>query len=90
MADLNNECLSDTQMCEQCIDSVEDAHHFFFNVQNIKILEMYFAKQYKLFLIETISLILIYYSMVVLIMDLILILKYLKQYIHIEATKRFI
>ena len=39
----------------------------FLHVQNIQILEMYFAKQYKIFLIVTISLILIYYSMVVLI-----------------------
>ena len=64
----------------------------FLHVQNIQILEMYFAKQYKIFLIVTISLILIYYSMVVLIMDLILKLKYLKHciYIYIEATKRFI
>ena len=52
----------------------------FLHVQNIQILEMYFAKQYKIFLIVTISLILIYYSMVVLI--LILIFKYLKQYIY--------
>ena len=56
---------------------------YFMNIQNIQILEMYFAKQYKIFLIVTISLILIYYTMVVLIMDLILILKYLKQYIQI-------
>ena len=32
----------------------------FLNVQNIQILEMYFAKQYKIFLIVIISLILIY------------------------------
>ena len=30
MADLYNHCLSDTPMCEHCIDSVEDAHHYFF------------------------------------------------------------
>ena len=30
MADSYNKCLSDTQMCEHCIDSVEDAHHYFF------------------------------------------------------------
>ena len=30
MADLYNQCLSDTPMCEHCIDSVEDAHHYFF------------------------------------------------------------
>ena len=30
MADLYNQCLSDTPMCEHCIDSVEDAHYYFF------------------------------------------------------------
>ena len=30
MADLYNQCLSDTPMCEHCIDSVADAHHYFF------------------------------------------------------------
>ena len=30
MAYLFNQCLSDTPMCEHWIDSVEDAHHYFF------------------------------------------------------------
>ena len=30
MVDLYNQCLTDTPMCEHCIDSVEDAHHYFF------------------------------------------------------------
>ena len=30
IAELYNHCLSDTPMCEHCIDSVEDAHHYFF------------------------------------------------------------
>ena len=30
MAELYNQCLSDTPTCEQCIDSVEDAHNYFF------------------------------------------------------------
>ena len=29
MAYLYNQCLSDTPMCEHCIDSVEVAHHYF-------------------------------------------------------------
>ena len=37
MADVYNKCLSDTQMCEHCIDSVEDAHHYFLHVQNTSI-----------------------------------------------------
>ena len=31
MADLYNQCLSNTPMCEHCIDSVEDAHMFKIN-----------------------------------------------------------
>ena len=45
MADLYNQCLSDTPMCEHCIDSLEDDHHYFLHVQKIQILKMYFAKQ---------------------------------------------
>ena len=45
MEDLYNQCLSDTPMCEHCIDSVEDDHHYFLHVQKIQILKMYFAKQ---------------------------------------------
>ena len=83
MADLYNQCLSDTPMCENCIDSAEDAHHYSFTCSKCINLRDALCQTIQNIFIVTISLILIYYSMVVPIMDLILILKYLKQYIYI-------
>ena len=54
VADLHKQCLSDTPMCEHCIDSVEDAHHpFFLHDQNIQLLEeLFFAKQSQIIFID--------------------------------------
>ena len=55
------------------------------SVKNIQLLERCFTKQYKTVLIVDISL--FYHCYVVLIMDSILILKYLKQYVHKQQVQ---